>query len=130
MAQEVACITRWESGLWSDTTLKKWKGQRGSGCQGILPEIIAGRGTPDGGVWLDMSHLGAEFVERTFPGMVDRVKDIGKDLPENQLRFLQQPIFRWVEFALTGTVAVILRGFLWQVKMQVEYRANRLVVME
>ena len=73
-----------------------------------------------------MSHLGAEFVERTFPGMVDRVKDIGKDLPENQLRFLQQPIFRWVEFALTGTVAVILRGFLWQVKMQVEYRANRL----
>ena len=43
-------------------------------------EIIAGRGTPDGGVWLDMSHLGAEFVERTFPGMVDRVKDIGKDL--------------------------------------------------
>jgi succinate dehydrogenase / fumarate reductase flavoprotein subunit/fumarate reductase flavoprotein subunit len=29
---------------------------------------------------IDVSHLGAEFVERAFPGMVDRVKDIGKDL--------------------------------------------------
>lgn len=43
-------------------------------------EIMEGRGTQNGGVLLDMSHLGAEFVERTFPGMVDRVKDIGKDL--------------------------------------------------
>jgi succinate dehydrogenase / fumarate reductase flavoprotein subunit/fumarate reductase flavoprotein subunit len=43
-------------------------------------EIMAGRGTVNGGVLIDMSHLGAEFVERTFPGMVDRVKDIGKDL--------------------------------------------------
>lgn len=43
-------------------------------------EIMAGRGTASGGVLIDMSHLGAEFVEKTFPGMVDRVKDIGKDL--------------------------------------------------
>jgi succinate dehydrogenase / fumarate reductase flavoprotein subunit/fumarate reductase flavoprotein subunit len=43
-------------------------------------EIMAGRGSENGGVFLDMSHLGAEFVEKTFPGMVDRVKDIGKDL--------------------------------------------------
>jgi succinate dehydrogenase / fumarate reductase flavoprotein subunit/fumarate reductase flavoprotein subunit len=43
-------------------------------------EIMAGRGTPAGGVLLDMTHLGAEFVERQFPGMVERVRDIGKDL--------------------------------------------------
>jgi succinate dehydrogenase / fumarate reductase flavoprotein subunit/fumarate reductase flavoprotein subunit len=43
-------------------------------------EIMAGRGTVNGGVLIDVSHLGAEFVERAFPGMVDRVKDIGKDL--------------------------------------------------
>lgn len=43
-------------------------------------EIMAGRGTPAGGVLLDMSHLGAEFVEQKFPGMVERVRDIGKDL--------------------------------------------------
>lgn len=49
-------------------------------ARGSYREIMAGRGTPSGGVLLDMSHLGAEFVEKTFPGMVDRVKDIGKDL--------------------------------------------------
>ncbi|MDQ0286181.1 succinate dehydrogenase / fumarate reductase flavoprotein subunit/fumarate reductase flavoprotein subunit [Desulfofundulus luciae] len=43
-------------------------------------EIMAGRGTPAGGVLLDMSHLGAEFVESKFPGMCERVRDIGKDL--------------------------------------------------
>ncbi|GAW93213.1 FAD-binding protein [Calderihabitans maritimus] len=43
-------------------------------------EILGGRGTPDGGVYLDMSHLGAEFVETNFPGMVERVREIGKDL--------------------------------------------------
>ncbi|MFZ5650871.1 MAG: FAD-binding protein [Bacillota bacterium] len=43
-------------------------------------EIMAGRGTESGGVYLVMSHLGPEFVEKKFPGMCDRVKDIGKDL--------------------------------------------------
>jgi succinate dehydrogenase / fumarate reductase flavoprotein subunit/fumarate reductase flavoprotein subunit len=43
-------------------------------------EIQAGRGTPGGGVWLDASHLGSEFVARTFPGMVERMALIGKDL--------------------------------------------------
>ncbi|MFZ5648152.1 MAG: FAD-binding protein [Bacillota bacterium] len=43
-------------------------------------EIMAGRGTENGGVYLVMSHLGPEFVEKKFPGMCDRVKDIGKDL--------------------------------------------------
>lgn len=43
-------------------------------------EIQSGRGTSGGGVWLDASHLGAEFVARTFPGMVERMALIGKDL--------------------------------------------------
>jgi succinate dehydrogenase / fumarate reductase flavoprotein subunit/fumarate reductase flavoprotein subunit len=43
-------------------------------------EIQAGRGTPNGGVWLDASHLGAENVERMFPGMVERCRSIGFDL--------------------------------------------------
>jgi len=43
-------------------------------------EIMAGRGTESGGVYLVMSHLGAEFVEKKFPGMCDRVRDIGKQL--------------------------------------------------
>jgi len=43
-------------------------------------EIQAGRGTPDGAVLLDVSHLGAEFVERTFPGMASRCREVGFDL--------------------------------------------------
>ncbi|MCG8400754.1 MAG: FAD-binding protein [Firmicutes bacterium] len=43
-------------------------------------EIMAGRGTENSGVMLDMRHLGAAFVEKKFPGMCERVMDIGKDL--------------------------------------------------
>jgi aspartate oxidase len=35
-------------------------------------EITEGRGTPADGVWLDVNHLGRAFVEREFPGMVER----------------------------------------------------------
>jgi succinate dehydrogenase/fumarate reductase flavoprotein subunit len=43
-------------------------------------EIQAGRGTDSGGVLLDVSHLGAEFVRREFPGMYSRCRDAGYDL--------------------------------------------------
>jgi succinate dehydrogenase / fumarate reductase flavoprotein subunit/fumarate reductase flavoprotein subunit len=43
-------------------------------------EIAAGRGTPSGGVYLDVSHLGADEVERRFGQMVARTRLIGADL--------------------------------------------------
>jgi succinate dehydrogenase/fumarate reductase flavoprotein subunit len=43
-------------------------------------EVLEGRGTPNGGVWIDVSHLGAEVVERNFRGMVKRCRDFGYDL--------------------------------------------------
>lgn len=43
-------------------------------------EIMAGRGTDKGGVQIDISHLGREEVERSFPGMVERTRLIGSDL--------------------------------------------------
>jgi fumarate reductase flavoprotein subunit len=43
-------------------------------------EVSAGRGTPNGGVWIDVSHLGVEVVERNFRGMVRRCRDFGRDL--------------------------------------------------
>ena len=49
-------------------------------------EIQAGRGTPDGAVLLDVSHLGAEFVERTFPGMTDRCREVGFDLAREPVK--------------------------------------------
>jgi fumarate reductase flavoprotein subunit len=43
-------------------------------------EVLAGRGTANGGVWIDVSHLGADVVERNFRGMVKRCRDFGRDL--------------------------------------------------
>jgi succinate dehydrogenase / fumarate reductase flavoprotein subunit/fumarate reductase flavoprotein subunit len=43
-------------------------------------EIMEGRGTPAGGVLLDASHLGAEFVLENFPGMARRCAEVGYDL--------------------------------------------------
>jgi succinate dehydrogenase/fumarate reductase flavoprotein subunit len=43
-------------------------------------EVVEGRGTPNGGVWIDVSHLGAEVVECNFRGMVKRCRDFGRDL--------------------------------------------------
>jgi succinate dehydrogenase / fumarate reductase flavoprotein subunit/fumarate reductase flavoprotein subunit len=43
-------------------------------------EIMAGRGSPNDGVYIDVSHLGAHDVERMFPGMVERCRSVGFDL--------------------------------------------------
>jgi fumarate reductase flavoprotein subunit len=43
-------------------------------------EVLEGRGTPHGGVWIDVSHLGAKTVEANFRGMVKRCRDFGYDL--------------------------------------------------
>lgn len=44
-------------------------------------EVAAGRGTPGGGVLIDIaSVLGTEEVRRRFPGMVDRTQRLGQDL--------------------------------------------------
>ena len=43
-------------------------------------EIRAGRGSPNGGVWIEASHLGEAFLQRNFPGMVERCRVYGFDL--------------------------------------------------
>ncbi len=43
-------------------------------------EIMEGRGSPNSGVFIDVSHLGAAFVEQNFPGMVKRCRSVGLDL--------------------------------------------------
>ena len=48
-------------------------------------EVVEGRGTPNDGVWLDVSHLGAEVVERNFRGMVKRCRDFGRDLARERV---------------------------------------------
>jgi fumarate reductase flavoprotein subunit len=46
----------------------------------IFAEMRAGRTTPNGGVYIAMSHLGPERVRKEFKGMVERCADCGFDL--------------------------------------------------
>mgnify|MGYP000016350376 FL=1 len=46
----------------------------------INSEIRAGRATPNGGVYIQMSHLGPDNVCKQFKGMVERCADSGFDL--------------------------------------------------
>jgi fumarate reductase flavoprotein subunit len=46
----------------------------------IETEMRAGRTTPNGGVYIKMSHLGPERVAKEFKGMVERCRDCGFDL--------------------------------------------------
>ena len=48
--------------------------------QAIYAEMRAGRTTPNGGVYIKMSHLGPENVRKQFKGMVERCADCGFDL--------------------------------------------------
>jgi succinate dehydrogenase / fumarate reductase flavoprotein subunit/fumarate reductase flavoprotein subunit len=48
-------------------------------------EIMAGRGTPGGGVYVDVSHLDHAFVARSFRGMVERCRDYGFDLVHDRV---------------------------------------------
>lgn len=48
-------------------------------------EIRAGEGTPNGGVFIDASVMGPEFVEKNFPGMVERCRDYGFDLAHQRV---------------------------------------------
>ena len=43
-------------------------------------EIRQGRTTPQGGLYIEMAHLGPQNVARQFPGMVKRCEDCGFDL--------------------------------------------------
>ncbi len=46
----------------------------------IYAEMRAGLTTPNGGVYLQMHHLGPDLVRRQFKGMVERCADCGFDL--------------------------------------------------
>src|SRR5204863_9454267 len=46
----------------------------------MFTEMREGRGSPNGGLYLQMSHLGPDNVRRQFKGMVERCADCGFDL--------------------------------------------------
>jgi fumarate reductase flavoprotein subunit len=49
-------------------------------CRAIMDRLRQGRGGPNGGVFIEMAHLGPDNVRREFKGMVERCADCGFDL--------------------------------------------------
>jgi len=45
-------------------------------ARSIYKEVQAGRGTPHGGAWLDISHKDAGFIRRKLPNMYDQYKNL------------------------------------------------------
>lgn len=54
----------------------------------IMDRIRRGHASPNGGVWIAMSHLGPENVRREFKGMVERCADCGFDLAAGKVEVI------------------------------------------
>jgi succinate dehydrogenase / fumarate reductase flavoprotein subunit/fumarate reductase flavoprotein subunit len=61
--------------------------------------MISGRACPEGGVHIDASHLGANFVLENFPGMAERCRQFHYDLARGRV-----PVAPTAHFVMGGTV--------------------------
>ena len=52
--------------------VKKELSSRDVVARSIYKEVQAGRGTPHGGAYLDVRHLGADYVKRKLPSMYEQ----------------------------------------------------------
>jgi succinate dehydrogenase / fumarate reductase flavoprotein subunit/fumarate reductase flavoprotein subunit len=62
-------------------------------------EMMAGRACPEGGVHIDASHLGADFVLKNFPGMAERCRQFKYDLARARV-----PVAPTAHFFMGGAV--------------------------
>jgi succinate dehydrogenase / fumarate reductase, flavoprotein subunit len=49
-------------------------------ARAIYREIQEGRGTENGGVWLDISHKGKAFIQERLPKLYERFEELGIDI--------------------------------------------------
>jgi succinate dehydrogenase/fumarate reductase flavoprotein subunit len=73
-------------------------------------EIREGRGTPEGGLYLDASHLGADFVLENFRGMTLRCRDVGYDLCREPVQISPTAHFMMGGMAIDGQCRTRLEG--------------------
>ena len=52
-------------------------------ARAIAQEVAEGRGTENGGVYLDISHRDADFIKERLPRMYERFDDLGVDMAED-----------------------------------------------
>jgi fumarate reductase (CoM/CoB) subunit A len=55
-------------------------------ARSIATEILEGKGTPQGGVYLDVSHLPAQLIEERLPSMLKQFLDVGVDIRKEPMQ--------------------------------------------
>jgi succinate dehydrogenase / fumarate reductase flavoprotein subunit len=63
-------------------------------ARSIWKEVQAGRGTPHGGAWLDITHKGAAFVKKKLPGMYEQFRALA-DVDITKERFEVGPTIHY-----------------------------------
>lgn len=63
-------------------------------ARSIFKEVQAGRGTPHGGAWLDITHKGAPFIRRKLPGMYEQFRSLA-DVDITKERFEVGPTIHY-----------------------------------
>ena len=54
-------------------------------ARAIAQEVAEGRGTDNGGVYLDISHREADFIQERLPRMYERFQELGVDMAEESV---------------------------------------------
>jgi fumarate reductase flavoprotein subunit len=74
----------------------------------MYSEMRRGRVTPNGGLWIEMKHLGPANVRRQFKGMVERCADCGFDLAGGRVEVVPTAHYMMggVEFGLDCATAL------------------------
>jgi fumarate reductase flavoprotein subunit len=74
----------------------------------IIDRLRKGHGSPHGGVYIEMSHLGPDRVRREFKGMVERCADCGFDLAGGRVEVIPTAHYMMggVEFTADCTTAM------------------------
>ena len=76
----------------------------------INSEIRAGRTSPNGGVFIEMKHLGPDAVRRSFKGMVERCRDCGFDLAGGRVEVVPTAHYMMGGVVFCGDTSTALRG--------------------
>ena len=76
----------------------------------INSEIRAGRTSPNGGVFIEMKHLGVDMVRRSFKGMVERCTDCGFDLAGGRVEVVPTAHYMMGGVVFSGDTSTALPG--------------------
>ena len=76
----------------------------------IYAEMRAGRTTPNGGVYIEMKHLGIDLVRKSFKGMVERCADCGFDLAGGRVEVVPTAHYMMGGVVFDGDCQTAMRG--------------------